>query len=86
MATLKIKVPIYISSILEESFYSYPEMCQCIEHIINAYNNRRPDEKLSITQRAKLKQKVIKLNPLAELNQRIFDSSNGFIVNKVNIL
>ena len=27
-----------------------------------------------------------KYNPLAELNQRIFDSSNGFIVNKVNIL
>ena len=25
-------------------------------------------------------------NPLAELNQRIFDSSNGFVVNKVNIL
>ena len=29
---------------------------------------------------------IITLNPLAELNQRIFDSSNGFIVNKVNIL
>ena len=25
-------------------------------------------------------------NPLAELNQRIFDSSNGLVVNKVNIL
>ena len=25
-------------------------------------------------------------HPLAELNQRIFDSSNGFVVNKVNIL
>ena len=60
MATLKIKVPIYISSLLEEPVDSYPEMCQRIEDVINAYNNLRPDEKLSITQRAKLKQKVIK--------------------------
>ena len=30
--------------------------------------------------------KILTINPLAELNQRIFDSSNGFIVNKVNIL
>ena len=60
MATLKIKVPIYISSVLEESFYSYPEMCQRIEQVITDYNNRLPDSKLSFTQRTKLKQKVIK--------------------------
>ena len=59
MATLKIKVPIYISSILEESFYSYPEMCQRIEQVITDYNNRLPDSKLSFTQRTKLKQKEI---------------------------
>ena len=34
----------------------------------------------------KFEQNRIFKYPLAELNQRIFDSSNGFIVNKVNIL
>ena len=61
MATLKIKVPIYISSILEDAIYSYPEMCRNIKNVIDDYNNLPPDDKLSITQRAKLKQKVIKL-------------------------
>lgn len=28
---------------------------------------------------------IIYKDPLAELNQRILDSSNGFVVNKVNI-
>lgn len=60
MATLKIKVPIYISSILGDAIYSYPDMCQRIERLIEAYNNRTPEEKLSVTQRTKLKQKVIK--------------------------
>ena len=60
MATLKIKVPIYISSPIEDPVESYPEMCQRIEDMISAYNNRQPDDKLSITQRTKLKQKVIK--------------------------
>ena len=60
MATLKIKVPIYISSLIKDPVESYPEMCQRIEDLIRAYNNRRPDDKLSITQRTKLKQKVIK--------------------------
>lgn len=60
MATLKIKVPIYISSILEDAIYSYPEMCRNIKNVIDDYNNLPPDDKLSITQRAKLKQKVIK--------------------------
>ena len=32
------------------------------------------------------KKKHIILYPLAELNQRIFASSNGFVVNKVDIL
>ena len=26
------------------------------------------------------------INPLAELNQRIFDSSNRFVIDKINIL
>lgn len=34
----------------------------------------------------KNKNKIILYNPLVELIQRIFDSSNGFVVNKVNIL
>ena len=38
--------------------------------------------------RGKLKQSILDYSdhPLAELNQRIFDFSNGFVVNKVNIL
>ena len=33
----------------------------------------------------KLTNYTIYKDPLAELNQRILDSSNGFVVNKVNI-
>lgn len=60
MATLKIKVPIYISSPLEDPVDSHPGMCQRLEELISAYNDRRPEDKLSVTQRTKLKQKVIK--------------------------
>ena len=60
MATLKIKYPTMISSILETHHQQYGELRQDIVNLADNYNNRANEEKLRIPFRGKSKSKVIK--------------------------
>ena len=60
MATLKIKYPTMISSILETHHQQYSELRQDIVNLADNYNNRANEEKLRIPFRGKSKSKVIK--------------------------
>lgn len=59
MATLKIKYPTMISSILETHHQQYSELRQDIVNLADNYNNKANDEKLRIPFRGKSKSKVI---------------------------
>ena len=72
MATLKIKYPTMISSILESHHQQYVMLCQDVVRNIDQYNNRANEGKLRIPFRGKSKSKVIKYihHNLCNIGQR----------------
>ena len=70
--------PIYI----EEYLRSFPT----VKELWEANDSEKRNSPALTPEENRHLHELIKEYPLAELNQRIFDSSNRFVIDKVNIL